>query len=314
MEKFIEGSWRTSSDRFTGLKDFINLSNKAFPSNVGNKNVHYSELYSSWILLMYAAHEASFVGYSESVMRVFSHLNLEPDKLPENIKSHHISRTLLLANEVKNGISHQNQSDVDLESLIMNASTSNWVNNSALMRLDKNAWPDAIEEILGRISFDGSDTSWMNDTYQGSSNTYKGVIKWLVQERNSLAHGNRPDTFEAFDIILDNVDVIADFSRRSKCFLQVALASHFPQLLSAELGDVADMNIGENIIPFETVHNDISVGDHVLLKQRTGKLATSYVKSIKSGDKKLNIAEAGSTKVAICFNRSVKECSIYLAF
>ncbi len=36
------------------------------------------------------------------------------------------------------------------------------------MRVDKNGWGDGIEEILGRMCFEGWDRWWMNESYEGS--------------------------------------------------------------------------------------------------------------------------------------------------
>ncbi|WP_222129314.1 hypothetical protein, partial [Kocuria rosea] len=57
-----------------------------------------------------------------------------------------------------------------------------------------------------------------------------------------------------------------------KCFSEVAVGWEFGELLSGELGDVGEMNIGEKMIRFERVDNDICVGDDVVVKEGSGKV------------------------------------------
>lgn len=264
--------------------------------------------------MIYAAHESAISEFGKAVLKCMSDSVEIPNELPEAIEELHINSTLALASMLQNGkrLPLDLTGDLDLLTLFRRANSSEWANYSILMRIDGNAWPDKISEWLRRI--DAND-SWMNHPWDDGSETLNSKIRSLLDERNRVAHGERPVNLQSLVVMEDWVEAFEHFSKCVKTEIQVAISRMFPSLLTLDIGevDLQVTNLGESTVPFLATHHDLEVGVDILAKNRSnGSLFLTKIKSMQSSGLNQVAVLSGSSKIAVSFNRPVSDCDLFL--
>jgi len=306
----IERTWQEACVRFGELESFISISNKSAPAG----QLSYSrELYSSWILMAYAAHESAIKSYGQAAMKVLARVAPTPDQLPEAMAEAHQKRTLQLANEIASKNANRGDQRVDLGTHFRTAYTREWAITSVLMRLDRNAWANNIRELLKRVEVEDSAFSWLREPWEHGSETLESRVDALVRERNLIAHGDRPDSLLSEDVMRDWIAEVKEFSRRVKCILQARLATSFAALLDEELGDLDPFGpkMAVETVALILTHRDLAVSDHVLLLHEDGRIAAAYIKSIQSAGTARERVSKGSARIAVTLNTAAAGCRLY---
>lgn len=310
MQQHLEAAWREARDRFSTFRTFIESSE----ANAPRGELDYElELYSAWVLLSYAAHESAITSYGKAVVTLLSTLAATPDNLPTVLQESHLRRTLLYADELTNN--RVRAEGVSAEDLLKQAYTTDWATNSVLMRLDRNAWPDNVRELLGRAGVADEDLRWMKEPYGTGTETLESQVRKLVFERNGIAHGNRPVSVSRADSMCEWLDAVREFSRRTVMALQLTLAESFPTAVIAPLGeiDAAATGLSEETQAFSVMLVSLAKGDHVLGRTPDGRMAVARVRSMMSDSRPLDDVSVGQQRVAVTFNRSVAGAEMFLA-
>ena len=269
-------------------------------------SVYYTQdLYSSWVLLAYAAHESAISQFGKAALRVLAANAETPDDLPEAIRHSHLKRTLTFANELVGATIPRDSSRVDPETLVKRAYSDAWSTDSILMRLDRNAWPVFIREWLDRLGIQGERMQWMREPWPSGSETLESLVARLVQERNDLAHGVRPSAVLAADPMIDWASAVQEFARRTVGCLQTNLAESMGLTLDS-IGTVGDLRFGPHTIPIAELAVAVRVDGHILCRDGAGHLRIGRVISMQHEGDAVENALAGSERLAITLNRSIE--------
>jgi hypothetical protein len=247
------------------------------------------------------------VGYGKALMSLVSVAAPTPDDLPEGVRASHLKRTLIYANELSGSTASRRKGTVDLEQLLRTAYTSDWATTSVLMRLDGNAWPEAVKSWLDRIGVGDDRLQWMKAPQGDGSESLESRVKSLITERNDLAHGVRPVALQSAASMNDWLAAVMEFSRRTYACVQVAYAEGFPAMLASPLGelDPGAPALGASTVAIAELKARIDVGGHVLARSADGKVVCAQVLSMQSDGLALEQALPGQQRVAVTLNRAV---------
>lgn len=311
MTAHVHDAWLEAKGRFDHLAAFIADSRSDATTRDAD---HLRELYSSWVLLTYAAHESSIAGLGNAVMKVLANLAARPARLPPELRLLHAERTLIVANEARGTTSARRNPGLDLETLLVKAYSASWSSNSVLMRLDRNAWPDVVREWLRRLTSDEGNFEWMRTPAPSSTETLESVVSGLVRERNDIAHGVRPANLRTDADMIDLVRDVEEFARHVFMMVELALFRHFPRRLPSKVGIVDPLvSLGAHTVAFSRLAIALAVGDHVVLR-RGDNVRCARVSSLQSGGAALNAAAPGAEKVAVTLSKEVGRASVFALY
>jgi hypothetical protein len=275
-----------------------------------------ADVYASWILLAYAAYEASLRNLGEAMVGHLGEFAPTSADLPDQIRRAHAEGVVRRASEAF-GLRVPNRGhEIDPEDLLSRAFGSEWAEVSVLLRIEKNGWVQNVREWLKRVGVDDADTRWMREPYGDSTEILESFVDRLVRERNDLAHGVLPGATLSADLMVEWIEAIAEFVRRVYLCLEIACAVSFPAQVSRRFGviDTGAPVLADETAAFALLHEDVSVLQHALLLDDDGQVRVARVASMQSDGATLDAAKAGDERVAITFSRSVEGCAIFHCF
>lgn len=302
----LESAWVDSRKRFGTLEAFINTSDELAPKS----NVEFrGALYSSWVLLTYAAMEAGINSLGSACLRIIGRVAPTPADLPADLLGEHRLRSInYLA-----GLANAKRQNADFAATLSSLDTIGWHERSRLMTIDGNVWPDSVREWMGRIGVDSPELKWLTDPSERDSETLESRIRQLISERNQLAHGGRPDNLLRASLMCEWLGDARLFVRRSGQVMQRQLANLLDLPLNL-LGEVdTAVSLGNSTVGIAKLWGAVAVGDHLLLREVGVGIKSCNVVSLQRNHQDLSAAAPGSTQVAVTVDRRVRGGELFLA-
>lgn len=295
--------------RFSDVSHFIATSDAAKPAG----DLDYSStLYSSWVLLTYAAYEGSIADLGESALGVLQQFSDTPDDLPDLVRTAYSKRVVeTIVTTSRRTSSH---TKVSAEEVVRSAFSSGWAQHSRLLQLDGNAWPDSVCELLGRLGVEDSKLSWLKEPADDSSESWESIVKRLVAERNTLAHGQASDNLQDAAKMSTWLSEIRTFSERIHAVACAALITHFTQLIPPQLGDLDEEytpTLGNSTNAFSTLRRAVKVGDFLLDVRPDNTAHVVRVVSLQREGVSVVAAEAGDTRVAVSVSKRIDDRGLW---
>lgn len=294
----LESSRLESRGRFDALANFVRLSDSISPQG----DVDYrGAIYSSWVLLAYAATEAGIVGLGRAVLRLLGRISPMPNMLPASILGEHRIRSLKhLARLVED-----ETQQAEFAAAFRGFDAQGWHERSRLMHVDHNVWPDTVRELLGRLHVPSGSLSWMNEAETGGSETLSSRVAELIRERNALAHGGRPDNLLSSELMCQRVGDALRYVEQAAITLQCHL-SDLLTLAPVGIGQVDHaLQLGTHTVPVVRLDFAISVGDHLLIGGISTGTKSCIVQSLQCDGQALTRAPAGAERVSITVSREI---------
>lgn len=301
----LEDSWAGSRLQFDALNAFVNASDALAPAG----DVSYrSALYSSWVLLTYAATEAGIDGLGKACMNIFGREAPNPGLLPPEIMNEHRMRSL---NHLA-GLASARQQDAEFAKSLSVLDAAGWHERSRLLALDQNVWPDSVREWMYRIGVAKERVRWMSEPSDEHSDTLESRIRELIFERNLIAHGGRPDNLLSAALMCAWLADARRFVERVGRVLQC----HVADLLHLTLERVGDVDptvtLGNSTVAILELRSTVAVGDHLLLTGSDAETKSCLVVSLQNHGQELVSAVSGLTSVAITVDRRVQAAELCL--
>ncbi|WP_273654476.1 MAE_28990/MAE_18760 family HEPN-like nuclease [Cellulomonas fimi] len=300
-------SWLDSRSRYESLKFFVKASdgNRVFPTDV----TYAMHLYSSWVLLAYAATEAAVVDFGRAIIECLGEAAADPSMLPAPVRVEHYTRMLRDL-----GLRAKDEgADASFSDLLRSVDGESWADTTILMRLERNVWPETIKEWLGRIGLAGEKLRWMSQPIGASAETAASRLTKLVEERNDIAHGALPTQILTADLMCDWIDEIAAIVGEIAASLQRHLASEYPNLLVAPIGqlDPNPPRLSDETIAMLEVGVTLKSGSALLLRSSEGAVHFVTVKSLQIDGVAMEEVAAKSNRVAVTVSRDARGCVPY---
>lgn len=300
MEPELEPAWLDSCERYDQLKEFVTSSASSIPRGDAR---YRANLYSSWILLTYAATEAALQEQGRACLRVIGSLIDTPADLPPLLMKKHHQRTL----EHLSGLASADDQDDDFMDAISSINSHGWTRFTRLTSIDRNVWPNVVKEWLRRLDVDESRLKWMEEPFIDDSETASSRLKTLVSERNSIAHGLVPDNFVDAEIMCKWIDDSRAFVKQVVATLQAHLVTMLKISLD-HLGEIdKSVSLGNSTVAFLRLSFEMRDGAHVSLVAPDGGCHIATVRSMQSNDVSLSYAPAGQERIAVTLSREIRE-------
>ncbi|WP_144877527.1 HEPN domain-containing protein [Microbacterium sp. 1.5R] len=269
-----------------------------------------SDVYASWVLLTYAAYEASIQALGKAAVQHLGEFSSSLSDLPDLVREAHIERTVRRASDALSRNKHGASDDPgSVEEILRGAVGPAWADESSLLRLDRNAWSDNVKELLRRVGVGDPEMEWMRQPFGPSTETLESQVDRLVQERNDLAHGDLPTEIRSPELMIDQISAVQEFVRQSYYCLMMMCASAFPSSLSKELGVVNEappVSLAETTVGYLAISTAVRVGDFVPTVSDEGQLRLTRVVSIQCSSESLEVVEPGREHVAVTFSRPMR--------
>lgn len=221
-----------------------------------------------------------------------------PRSLPEPIRNAHLELT----------ISHIDRltDPIERSAALDRIQSRDWPKGSMLLNIDGNVWPDRIREWMKRIGICEDEYSWMSERFQDRTDTHESRMRELIQERNSLAHGERPDELKQHGVFVDLFTDCQRFVERSFETVEVSLYRHLRKA-PQQIGEAAPRNLRPNSqysLAFRVLNNDLEVGQHLIATSR-GEAKSVRVRSIMSDGRELQHAPSGTERISVTVSKPV---------
>lgn len=305
----LEQAWRRADGRFAEVKYYVNAS-QSLSRTQGTGVI--ADRYGSWILLAYGACEFGLGQIGQAMLQSLAQRYPTPSRLPARIALSHRQTTLSHLSFL--AAQHPNRPGF-LESL-SKFDGRGWSDASQLMTLPGNAWPDNVKSWLSRLGIESNYLGWMTEPNSLSgqpSETLESRLSNLVQERNPIAHGQRPQNLLSPSEMVDWVEDCRRFVESCATTMQLHFASTMPFRLS-KIGDIDQLlQLGSTTLPFLTTRTDLTVGQHVLLSRNRSPKRIACIQSMMSNGISSNHFSAGTSRVAVTLNKPHGGTSAYLA-
>lgn len=282
----VTQAWRDSRARFEHLREFINESYRP------DAHAEYRRsAYSSWILLAYAAAEASFVEAAKAAISIIGTRVPSPSNLPEKMRRLHRERTIrYLLNDV---------TDSAFVAAIGEVESQDWATSSRLLSIDRNVWVSEIKSWFSRLDGD-STIDWLSSETAENGETLASIWDDLVRLRNDIAHGRIPTELSNGEVVSGLILSYEKFVRHSVTSLHRALANFLGTEHSQTIGTIdKDLQLGAFTLPIKEVHSNLMIGDHVLLVDDFSRVRVGHVRSMKHFGTTLQQANPGMSEVAV---------------
>lgn len=303
----MEAAWRESVARFQHLRDFVASSSGSAPRGDAAYRV---SLYSSWVLLTYAAAEAVIVGQSAACLRVLKVGAPEPKDLPDDLLAQHRRKTIrALLNRVDDEGAGAGQPDFG--EALRAIDDSNWTMSSRLMHLGRNVSPDAVRAWLNVI---GASAKWMEKAVDDGTETFDSRLAALVRERNDIAHGRPPSQVKSSEVHLAWIDDTERFFEQVVDAAREALLTRFPSVPLVSIGalDASPPSLSDYTAAIERLDADIEVGAKLCFRDSAGNVRVSPVKSLQTGGVGHQQVAAGTQHVAVTLGTKPQGADLYL--
>jgi hypothetical protein len=267
-----------------------------------------SDVYASWVLLTYAAYEASIQALGKAAVQHLGEFASSLSDLPDVVREAHIERTVRRASDALSRSKHVASDDPgSVEEILRGAVGPAWADESSLLRLDRNAWSVNVKDLLRRVGVGDSEMEWMRQTFGPSTETLESQVDRLVQERNDLAHGDLPTEIRSPELMIEQISAVQEFVRQSYYCLMMVCANAFPSSLSKELGVVNEaVVLAETTVGYLAMTTAVRVGDFVPTVSDEGQLRLTRVVSIQCSSESLDVVEPGHEHVAVTFSRPMR--------
>ncbi|WIY02810.1 MAE_28990/MAE_18760 family HEPN-like nuclease [Amycolatopsis mongoliensis] len=305
-DRYIEEAWRASAERFDQLKLYVNASFETIPRGDVDYRVN---LYSSWILLAYAATEAAFTKLGNASLQTLKVAAGVPGDLPPQLMAAHQKRTLAYLSAQATS----ERKDSNFQDAISHLDSVRWAEFSRLTAIDRNVWSDVIREWCDRLMVAEAKISWMKAPFGDSSESAASRLDKLVSERNSIAHGEVPENLLGADLMCGWIDDARSFFERCICAMQAHFVERFGTFDCRHLGEVDEkVTLGPSTVAIKKLDVAVSVGDHVcLVPVGDGAPRVGSIISIQSEGVSLQAVEIGRERVAIGLSRQVRANSLF---
>ena len=298
----LEAALYKNRERFQQLDDYICVSAENLS---GIDRAHQQELYSSWVLLIYASLEAAYTQIASAALDYLAAARTPVSHWPEKLRSEHVRRTSTLARDLQHGNRNYTglPEGVTAEQVLSSWNSENWRDHAIFLNLEGNVWPGKVAELFKRI---GIPLNWLQDGFEETGESLSSIVSRLVDERNGIGHGGLPDSIRSREIVSDWIHAVADFADRvGVAVIEYLLTNFFTVASSVAIGTIdrsrpvrkGSISIRHMLVPLE-------VGDPILVSRGESGWVRVRVRSVMSDGVALRSVSRGMERVSIRVNRA----------
>jgi hypothetical protein len=294
-------------DSHAGLESLLRATFDFLDHEAVGQTQHQAR-YSAIVLAMYAGLEGQV---RQTARLCGEHIArggiLSFDQLPLDQRILHVKDSVLIAE----GVMGREPSLADVDGLrdehpSLRPFGPNWWRVSALFLFGRNIWPEALHEKVRALG-GKSDlaVSRSESVDQPFTSDPLETLRWLVRERNQIAHGNTPDNLldptSLRQLSGDLLDIARAFARE----LSIAAAGLGSLDSLARVGTI-DRMFGSSTVGLPVIEASITVGQEALVVLQDGSKRIRRVRSIQRHGESLESAAIGDSEVAVSFDRGVQ--------
>ncbi len=298
----LQSNWLAAGRRFDALKDFVMTSAATRPT--GDQEFR-ENLYCSWVLLTYATTQGAVASQGAACVTILGRAAEKPSDLPPNLRREHQKLTLAFLADYSAGRT-SGMTELEFEATLSSLERSDWSHYTRLLTLERNVRPNFIRSWLTRLGSTHK-LGWIDSAVGSGSETLGSQIERLVDERNRLAHGDRPMTLLEAELMCDWIDVARLFVERIARTVQEWTIRTFPTLAFPEVGVIdwaTSETLGSQTVAFATMATPLQAGELICVWNGTSPTIT-HVVSMQSDGVSLAAVDAGQERLAITFARAV---------
>ncbi|MFB7047843.1 HEPN domain-containing protein [Streptomyces microflavus] len=305
---YLNAAWRRCSDRFDEARLFIDET--AGVARNSRSSPLRSGIYGSWVLHSYSCCQFALAEIGRGSMNFLGWKYKYPSSLPNNLFKAHEKAMLDRARWLADT---GNSKQASVRQILTGMYSGDWAEDSLLLAIDRNVWPDNVREWLKRLGVEDGEMAWMSDPASpATSETYKSRMKELVKERNPIAHGEPPSSLLSAELMKEWLAECRGFMERCAMTVELRLAmDHKPALRRVGVVN-RSISLGKNTVPLSRLNHSLRVGDHVLLAAQGDRRKIVRIESIKSKGRDYLELPAGHEAVAIGLSKTHQNCDVFL--